>query len=122
MAYNPSKNYREHIMNKILILILVGLFSVSAFAQANKACPAMKRAEVEILNLAYYDGELSQDRVFCYFLSRAIVAKDGGGLDGELMKSLEFCAQGIRVDFRTMAKEVSLALKTVKGCYSEIGQ
>jgi len=87
-------------------------------------CSDLQNAEAKIVSAAYFD--MPKDaKAFCYFLSRAVASPYGAkiGLDGLVQGGIEFCVNNqSKISSKTVAKEISNAIKAVKNCYSEIGQ
>ena len=110
--------------NKMKKLILTTLFMSISLGAVADICPHMQMAEANIVSIAYYGGNPSEARSFCYEISKAVNSKEGKnmGIDGLLMGSLEFCAKAKGLDTKVLATEVSTALKSVDGCYSLMGE
>jgi len=109
----------------ILGLVLVATtFSSFAQTRVSATCRDIQTAEARILSAAYY--EMPEDaKAFCYFLSRAVASNEGKKivLDGLVQGGIEFCVNNqSKVSIEYVAKETSNALKSVKKCFSEIGQ
>jgi len=115
-------------MKVLLLGSILFLLSRNSFAQVSgnseATCTDLQNAEAKIVSAAYYD--MPKDaKAFCYFLSRAVASPSGAqiGLDGLVQGGIEFCVNNqSKISSKTVAKEISNAIKAVKNCYSEIGQ
>jgi len=113
-------------MKKMILGLVLVATTFSSFAQTrvSATCKDLQAAEARILSAAYY--EMPEDsKAFCYFLSRAVSSTEGKkiGLDGLVQGGIEFCVNNqSKVSIEYVAKETNKALKSVKNCFSEIGQ